>query len=260
MNILQTHNLSKHFGGVYAVDNLSMGFEQGKITGVVGPNGSGKSTLTNLLTGIHKIDAGKVEIDGVRLNKIIPHHNPIYQITRTFQEVKLFEQITVQDNLLVTLTERNIFGALFSRHTKLDEIRTKELLEKVGLWEKRHQLAINLSYGQRKLLEIARVLAMDAFLSSPRPLGGEGKGEGVKVVFLDEPFAGLFKEMIKIVVNIIKEMQEQGKTIVLIEHNMELIRELCDYLYVMDEGKLLAQGKPEKVLAEKKVIEAYLGE
>ncbi len=243
MNILQTHNLSKHFGGVYAVDNLSMGFKQGKITGVVGPNGSGKSTLTNLLTGIHKIDAGKVEIDGVILNNIIPHHNPLYQITRTFQEVKLFEQITVQDNILVTLTERNIFGALFSRHTKLDEIRTKELLEKVGLWEKRHQLAINLSYGQRKLLEIARVLAMDA-----------------KIVFLDEPFAGLFKEMIKIVVSIIKEMRQQGKTLILIEHNMELIRELCDYLYVMDEGKLLAQGQPEKVLAEKKVIEAYLGE
>ncbi|MEK7617610.1 MAG: ABC transporter ATP-binding protein [Patescibacteria group bacterium] len=243
MKILETHNLSKHWGGVYAVEKLSIGFEQGKITGIIGPNGSGKSTLTNLLTGIYAIDGGSAVIDGLRLKKVIAHQNPLFGITRTFQEVRLFEQMTVLDNILVVITEKSVFGALFSKHNKLDEKKAEEALQKVGLWEKRHQLAINLSYGQRKLLEIARVLAMDA-----------------KIIFFDEPFAGLFKEMIKKVAGIMEEMRAQGKTLILIEHNMELIRKLCDYLYVMDEGKLLAEGKADKVLSERKVVEAYLGE
>jgi len=241
--ILQTHNLKKHFGGVYAVDGLDISFEQGKITGIIGPNGSGKSTLTNLLTGIFANNGGTIVIDGVHLKKIISNQNPLYGLTRTFQDVRLFEQMTVLDNILVALTERNVWGALFSRHSKLDEEKAKTILGQVGLWEKRHQLAINLSYGQRKLLEIGRVLAMDA-----------------KIIFFDELFAGLFKEIITHVVNIMLAMKGQGKTIILIEHNMSLIRELCDYLYVLDEGKLLAEGKPDKVLSERKVIEAYLGE
>ncbi len=244
MTILQTHNLQKHFGGVYAIDNLSIDFKQGKITGIVGPNGSGKSTLVNLLSGLYKLDRGHLTLYNLPLHKLYQPHELInYSITRTFQEVKVFEQMTVLDNLLVVLTKRNMLEALFSRHTKIDEQKAKSILEQVNLWEKRNQLAINLSYGQRKLLELARVLAMDA-----------------KIVFLDEPFAGMFKEMIKKVVAIIKAMREQGKTIILIEHNMELIRELCDYLYVLDEGKLLAEGKADKILEEKKVIEAYLGE
>ena len=225
------------------MDNLDIAFEQGKITGIIGPNGSGKSTLTNILTGIHNIDSGIAAIDGIHLKKIIPHQTPLYGITRTFQEVRLFEQMTVLDNVLVVITEKNVFGALFSTHTELNLKKAEDVLEKVGLWEKRNDLAINLSYGQRKLLEIARVLAMDA-----------------KIIFFDEPFAGLFKEMIKKVVEIMEEMRSQGKTLILIEHNMELIRKLCDYLYVMDEGKLLAHGDPNKVLGERKVIEAYLGE
>jgi len=151
--------------------------------------------------------------------------------------------MTVLDNVLVVITEKNVFGALFSTHTELNLKKAEDVLVKVGLWEKRNDLAINLSYGQRKLLEIARVLAMDA-----------------KIIFFDEPFAGLFKEMIKKVVEIMGEMRSQGKTLILIEHNMELIRKLCDYLYVMDEGKLLAHGDPKHVLNERKVVEAYLGE
>lgn len=242
--ILQTHNLKKHFGGVYALDGLSVGFEQGKITGIVGPNGSGKSTLVNLLSGLYKADGGHLIVDGVRLNKLYePYELETYKITRTFQEVRLFEQMTVLDNILVVLTERSVFGSLFSKHSAFDEKKAKDILETVSLWDKRRQLAANLSYGQRKLLEIARCLATDA-----------------KIIFFDEPFAGLFKEMVKIIVTIIQELKTQGKTIILIEHNMELIRELCDYLYVLDEGKLLAQGEPSRVLSERKVIEAYLGE
>ena len=243
-NILQTKNLSKHFGGVYAVNNLGVGFESGKITGIIGPNGSGKSTLTNLLTGLYKPDSGHLTVEGVHLKKFYkPHELKDYGITRTFQEVRLFEQMTVLDNLLVTLTERSAIAALFSTHTQLHLTQAKQILEKLNLWEKRNDLAVNLSYGQRKLLEIGRVMAMDA-----------------KIIFFDEPFAGLFKEIIKLIVGVMQEMKANGKTIILIEHNMELIRELSDHLYVMDEGKLLAEGMPDKVLGERKVIEAYLGE
>ena len=243
MKILRAHNLTKHFDGVYAVDHLSVSFEQGAITGIIGPNGSGKSTLTNLLTGLYKFNKGHIVVDEVKLDNLKTFDLTTYGITRTFQEVRLFEQMTVLDNLLVTLTERPVFAALFSKHNQLHLKQAQEILEKVGLWEKRHQLAHNLSYGQRKLLEIARVLAMDS-----------------KIILLDEPFAGLFKEMTKVIVEILLQLKQQGRTLVLIEHNMELIRELCDYLYVLDEGKLLAEGKPDKILQERKVIEAYLGE
>ena len=243
MNILETKNLDKHFGGVAAVDKLSISIEKGKITGIVGPNGSGKTTLVNVLSGFFPITAGVVVIDGVTLKKINAPDIMAYGITRTFQEVRLFNQMPVLDNILITLTERNVFGALFEKHNKFHLARAEELLKKVGLWEKRNEMAGNLSYGQRKLLEIARALAMNA-----------------EIYLFDEPFAGLFPEMVKIVVAVLKELRAEGKTAVLIEHNMDLIRELSDHVIVMDGGELLAEGKPNEVLAERKVIEAYLGE
>lgn len=244
MNILETKNLTKHFDGVYAVNNLDIDFEQGAITGIIGPNGSGKSTLVNLLSGMYKLDGGHLVVDGVKLDKLYePYELYNYHLTRTFQEVRLFEQMTVLDNILVVLTSRHVFSSLFEQHSKLHLKQAGDILKQIGLLDKKTQLAHNLSYGQRKLLEIGRVLAMDA-----------------KIILLDEPFAGLFAEMIKVITQIMQELKQQGKTLVLIEHNMQLIRELCDYLYVMDEGKLLAHGQPDKVLAERKVIEAYLGE
>lgn len=242
--ILETKNLTKHFDGVRAVDRLSIGIEKGKITGIVGPNGSGKTTLINLLSGMLAMDGGVMVINGAKkFAKINPWQISFYGITRTFQDVRLFEQMTILDNILVVLTERNIVSALFEKHKSYHLKQAEEVLKKIELWEKKDQLAVNLSYGQRKLLEIARVLAMRA-----------------EIYLLDEPFAGLFPKMVKIVSGIIQELKQQGKTVILIEHNMELIRELCDYIFVMDEGKLLAEGEPEKVLAKKEVIEAYLGE
>jgi branched-chain amino acid transport system ATP-binding protein len=151
--------------------------------------------------------------------------------------------MAVLDNLLVVLTERNVVGALFERHNAYHLRRAEELLRKINLWEKRHEQAGNLSYGQRKLMEIARALAMNA-----------------EIYLFDEPFAGLFPEMVKNVVAILKELRTEEKTVVLIEHNVDLIRELSDYLVVMDGGKLLVEGEPEQVLDKKEVIEAYLGE
>lgn len=151
--------------------------------------------------------------------------------------------MTVLDNILVVITERGVFDALFETHGDLHLKRAEEVLNRVGLWEKRGQLAVNLSYGQRKLLEVARALAMDA-----------------EIYLFDEPFAGLFREMAKTIADVMRELKAKGKTVILIEHDMGLIRELTDHCVVMDEGKLLAEGKPAEVLAKREVIEAYLGE
>ncbi|MDI6734005.1 MAG: ABC transporter ATP-binding protein [Patescibacteria group bacterium] len=235
--------LVKHFGGVYAVDGLSITIEKGKVTGIVGPNGSGKTTLINALSGILPIDDGKVSFDGVWLSKVKSYEVSSYGITRTFQDVRLFNQMLVLDNILIVLTERNVFGSLFEKHSDFHLKRAEEILRRVNLWEKRHELAKNLSYGQRKLLEIARALAMNA-----------------EIYLFDEPFAGIFREMAKIIAAIVNELRVQGKTVILIEHDMNLIRELCDHVFVLDSGKLLAEGKPEEVLKKKEVVEAYLGE
>jgi branched-chain amino acid transport system ATP-binding protein len=243
IQILETKNLTKRFDGVHAVDHLSIVIGKGDITGIIGPNGSGKTTLINLLSGLVPMDGGEVVIDGVqKLTRVLPHQISFFGITRTFQNVRLFGQMTVLDNILVVLTERNVFGSLFEKHTEYHQKLAEEVLRKVGLWEERKQLAVNLSYGQRKLLEIARTLAMKA-----------------EVYLFDEPFAGLFPEMRKIVVGIIQGLKRENKTVILIEHDMGLIRELCDYIFVMDEGKLLAEGKPNQVLEKREVIEAYLG-
>lgn len=244
MKILQTKNLSKHFDSVKAVDGLSVEIEKGEITGIIGPNGSGKTTLVNMLSGMVGVDSGMVIINNtLKLSKIKPYDISTYGITRTFQNVRLFEQMTVLDNILVVLTERNVFSSLFEKHKEFHLKKAQEVLEKIGLWEKRNQLAVNLSYGQRKLLEIARAVSMQT-----------------EIYLFDEPFAGLFPEMIKKVSNIVKEFKQKGKTVILIEHNIDLIRELSDYVFVMDEGKLLAEGKPNDVLEKKEVVEAYLGE
>lgn len=243
MAALETRHISKHFGGVQAVDGLSIVIEKGKVTGLIGPNGSGKTTLINLLTGMVAFDGGTVLISGTRLQKVRSFDIASFSITRTFQAVRLFEQMTVEDNLLVVLTERGVLSSLFERHKEFHLKQVEELLRGAGLWEKRHENAENLSYGQRKLLEIARAVAMKA-----------------EIYFFDEPFAGLFPEMRRIVSDTIKRLREEHKTVILVEHDMDIIRELPDHVIVMDAGKLLAEGAPHEVLADKRVIEAYLGD
>jgi len=243
MPLLKTKNLTKSFGGVHAVDKVDAAFEAGRITGLIGPNGSGKSTLINTLTGLLPIDGGTVVIsDSVEFESIQPSEVAIYGITRTFQNVRLIGQMSVLDNILVVLTERNVWGALFRRHTKLHLDAAEDILKKVGIWEKRNELAENLSYGQRKLLEIARAVSMRS-----------------KIYLFDEPFAGLFSEMLKIVSTILKELRDSGAAVVLVEHNMDLIRDLADYCFVLDSGKVIASGTPAEVLLQENVIDAYLG-
>jgi ABC-type branched-subunit amino acid transport system ATPase component len=243
MSMLVTKGLVKKFGGVSAVDHVDATFEGGKITALVGPNGSGKTTLINTITGLLPIDGGSVVVgESAEFQKIRPSNIATYGMTRTFQSVRLIEQMTVLDNILLVLTERGVFDALFEQHASYHHAAAEEVLRKVGLWEKRHEHAGNLSYGQRKLLEIARALSMQA-----------------SIFFFDEPFAGIFREVRKIIEGVLRELRADGATVVLVEHDMDIIRDLADYCYVLDSGKILAEGKPDDVLARRAVVDAYLG-
>ena len=239
---LETKAISKHFGAVKAVDQLSMSIFSEWITCIVGPNGSGKSTLINLLSGMLPIDEGIVVIDTVGIRVLKAHETPEHGITRTFQEVRLFDQISVWDNIMIGLTERRLFPSLLERTKPRHQERAEEILRSVGMWEKRDAMAGDLSYGQRKLLEIGRVMALD-----------------VNIYLFDEPFAGLFPRMLERVKAILKEMRQQKRTIIFVSHNMDIVRELSDHIFVLDSGSLLAVGEVDEVLGRSTVIDAYLG-
>ncbi len=240
---LETRAISKRFGAVRAVDELSLVIPRQGTTSIVGPNGSGKSTLVNLLSGVLPLDGGMVIIDGVGLRVVRARETPDHGLTRTFQEVRLFDQITVWDNIMVALTERGLFPALFEWAKPATRRRAREILERVDMWDKRDSLAMDLSYGQRKLVEIGRALAMN-----------------VNTYLLDEPFAGLFPQMVERVKEIMRELRADGRAVVFVSHNMAIVRELSDRIIVLDSGALLAAGDVEPVLRSEEVIEAYLGE
>ena len=239
---LETVNISKHFGAVRAIDELSISVPTEGMTSIVGPNGSGKSTLVNLLSGTLPLDGGIVIIDSERMRVVKAHETPSHGLTRTFQEVRLFDQISVWDNIMVVLTERRVFRALFERRNPERAAKARHILQNVGMWEKRDALAMDLSYGQRKLLEIGRAMALD-----------------VDTYLFDEPFAGLFPQMLERVKEIMKGVRDAGHTIIFISHNMDIVRELSDHIIVLDSGQLLAEGEVEDVLTRPEVIEAYLG-
>ncbi len=239
---VESQELSKHFGAVKAVDRLTMSVPKGGMTSIVGPNGSGKSTLINLLSGTLPFDEGLILIDSVSFKIVKSYDTPSHGLTRTFQEVRLFNQMSVWDNILVILTTKGVFSSLFERTRSSHKEKAQEILQSVGLWDKRKALAMNLSYGQRKLLEVGRALAMD-----------------VHIFLFDEPFAGLFPEMLEIVKDLLRELRRQGRTVIFVSHNMDIVRELSDHIFVLDSGTLLAAGEVGDVLNRPEVIEAYLG-
>jgi branched-chain amino acid transport system ATP-binding protein len=243
MKSLALEHVTKQFAGVSAIDNLSLQIPQGRVTGLVGPNGSGKTTLVHILTGIHPFDTGVVHVGGRTIQNIRSHTVAGLGVTRTFQQVRLFGQMSVLDNVLIACTQRSLLSALSTRETRENHMQARTALERVGLWDKHTENSENLSYGQHKLLEIARALCMNT-----------------GIVLLDEPFAGLFPEMRERVSNIVRNLRKEGKTVVLIEHDMNIIRTLCDHVVVLDAGKLLAEGPADEVLARRDVREAYLGE
>lgn len=243
MTMIKIRNLRKTFGRTNAVANFSANIFNNTIVGFVGPNGSGKTTVINLLTGMVPIDQGKIYIDGIEVldkNKLIDNYS--FGISRTYQATRVFNQMSVLENVLIVLKERNVLNSLLETKNSFNSDKAEEVLRKVRLWEKRDALAGELSYGQRKLLEFVRVLAIDT-----------------KICIFDEPFAGLFPEMRSTVSELIIGLKENGKTVILIEHDMNQIVKLADHVLVMTAGKLLATGNPLKILARNDVLDVYLG-
>ena len=242
VGIITCKDLNKQFMGIKAIDNLSISIPEAKTTGLIGPNGSGKTTLMNVLTGMISPDSGEIMVRDKKRKRIKSHELRKYRIARTFQDGRLIEQLSVEDNLLLPVAENTLISSLKEIKTDDYKKRMEKVLEITSLAKHRHKRAEELSYGLRKLLEVGRVLMQD-----------------VDIYFFDEPFTGLFPEVVEQVCGIIGGLQKQGKTIVIIEHNMGLIKRLSDYIIVLNHGALMAEGEPDDVLQNKDVREAYLG-
>lgn len=250
MAILEIKDVSKDFDGVKALDNLSFDLEEGQITALVGPNGAGKTTLFNVITGFQETDSGTVVYKLARLTNLVPHKISRMGIARTFQNIRLFSHLTVLENLMLARKyetgERLSSALLRSRkmlnEEKINQQRTIELLEEVGLLHKKDALGNELSHGQRRLIEFARVRAMDA-----------------QLLLLDEPTAGVFPEMIAAIKKMILNLKETGKTILFIEHDMKVVMDIADRVIVLNYGRVIADGSPMEIQNNEEVITAYLG-
>jgi lipopolysaccharide export system ATP-binding protein len=242
-HILEIKQLVKSFGGVNALDHLSLFIPENQVVGIVGPNGSGKTTLINVLSGFLRPDHGEVFFRAEKRGKILPWNNHLYGITRTFQQIRLFGEISVLDNILVVLSSRNPFRAIFDFRQHLYMDKALNILKHVGLFEKRFNHANDLSYGQKKLLEIARVLAMDA-----------------EIVLLDEPFAGIDPIAVGDIQEIIRDLKTKGIGILITDHNVRETLGICDRAHILKDGRIEVQGSAMEIAESPVARKFYLGE
>ena len=248
--ILEVKGISKSFGGIKAVDNFFMSLRKSKITALVGPNGCGKTTAFNLVTGFLKPDNGQIYFQDKEITNVPAHRMPHRGIARSWQDVRVFQGMTVLDNLL--LASQNQSGESLLKlffmpwQVKKEEAvnlrKALSYLEKVGLLEKASEIASSLSYAEQKLLAVARLLTTEA-----------------EILLLDEPSSGVDPNWVKQFMNIIKELAKSGKTICIVEHNLEVVREISDTVYFMAEGRKIAQGSAEELMADPKLAEIYFG-
>lgn len=251
MAVLTIDNLSKSFGGIKAVSNINMMIDKGDVVGLIGPNGAGKTTFFNLLTGMYTPTSGKISFEDLHLNNLKPYKITDYGIARTFQNIRLFKNMTVIENVTLGFHKNIKYGLLasffklpsFYKEEKRVYNEALELLKKFNLDHKRDELAKNLPYGEQRRLEIVRALA-----SNP------------SLLLLDEPAAGMNPNETRELMELIRWIKKNYElTIILIEHDMSLVMNICDKISVLDYGTLIAEGKPEVVRNNPRVIEAYLG-
>ena len=244
MSMLQVSGASKRFGGVIANEKISLEVPEGKIIGLIGPNGSGKTTLFNSIVGYHPLDDGSIRFEGQEISHLRVPEIARLGMLRTFQQTRIYGKMTCVQNMQISKPNRNEgLMSMFDRFPKEDLARIDHLLEFVGLYSKRNLLAGDLSFGQQKLLEFAMAL-----MNEP------------KLLLLDEPTAGINPTLINGLIDRLKRANEEmGITLLVIEHNMRVIMNLAEHIYCLAHGEMLAEGKPEEIQNDQRVIDAYLG-